>query len=125
MFYEDESAKENELSLYNALFGTNYTLNEVEIQKIRVEDSLYMNLQNDASFNVDNRILVFSEHQSTINDNMPLRKLLYAGRIYEQLVPKKDRYRMTTVPIPRPEFFVFYNGTKEMPPEKILKLSDS
>ena len=32
LFYEDEKAKENELSLYNALFGTNYTLEDVEIE---------------------------------------------------------------------------------------------
>lgn len=29
------------------------------------------------------------------------------------------------VKIPRPEFFVFYNGTKDMEAEKVLKLSDA
>ena len=125
LFYEDEKAKENELSLYNALFGTNYTLEDVEIEKIRVENSLYMNLRNDVSFNVGSRILVFSEHQSKINGNMPLRDLMYAGRAYEQLVSIKDRYKSKAVKIPRPEFFVFYNGIDKIDSECTLKLSDS
>ena len=66
LFYEDENAKENELALFNALFNTNYTLSEINIEKIRVENVIYMKLKNDVSFNVGNRILVFSEHQSTI-----------------------------------------------------------
>ena len=109
LFYEDEKAKENELALFNALFDTNYTLDDIEMEKIRVENVIYMKLKNDVSFNVGNRILVFSEHQSTINGNMPLRDLLYVSRVYEALVPVKERYRLKTVLLPRPEFFVFYN----------------
>ena len=125
LFYEDENALENELSLFNALFGTNYNAEDIEIKKIRVENTLYMNLRNDVSFNAGNKILVFSEHQSTINGNMPLRNLMYVGRAYEQLVPIEKRYKKKTVKIPMPEFFVFYNGTEEIGKEKILKLSDA
>ena len=125
LFYEDENALENELSLFNALFGTNYNAEDIEIKKIRVENTLYMNLRNDVSFNVGNKILVFSEHQSTINGNMPLRNLMYVGRAYEQLVPIEKRYKKKTVKIPIPEFFVFYNGKEEIGKEKIMKLSDA
>lgn len=125
LFYEDESAKENELALYNALFGTNYTLDDVEVEQIRVEGTIYMNLRNDVSFNVGNKVLVFSEHQSTINGNMPLRDLMYVGRTYEQLIPVKERYKAKIVKIPRPEFFVFYNGTENIESEYELKLSDA
>lgn len=125
LFYEDEKAKENELSLYNALFGTNYTLDDVEIEKIRVEGTIYMNLRNDVSFNVGNRVLVFSEYQSTINGNMPLRDLMYVARTYEKMVPVKSRYKAKTVKIPKPEFFVFYNGTEKVESEYELKLSDA
>lgn len=52
LFYEDETAKVNELSLYNALFDTDYTLDDIEIEKIRVDNVVYMNLKNDVSFNV-------------------------------------------------------------------------
>ena len=124
LFYEDENAKENELSLYNALFGTDYKLDDVRIDKIRVEGIIYMKLKNDVSFNMQNRLLVFCEHQSTINENMPLRDLMYAGRAYEQLVPIEDRYKRTGVKIPRPIFYVFYNGKAPIKDGEILKLSD-
>ena len=92
LFYEDESAEENEISLYNALHDE--PLPEgIKIRKIRVENVLYMNFKNDISFAVGGKLIVFGEHQSTINENMPLRNLLYIGRAYEQLVPVEDRYK--------------------------------
>lgn len=124
LFYEDEKAKENELSLYNALFGTDYKPGDVTIDQIRVEDIIYMKLKNDVSFNIQNRLLVFCEHQSTINENMPLRDLMYVGRVYEQLEPVADRYKRTGVKIPRPVFYIFYNGKAPIKDEEILKLSD-
>lgn len=125
LFYEDEKAKENELALFNALFNTNYTLDNITIEKVRVENVIYMRLKNDVSFNIENRILVFSEHQSTLNGNMPLRDLLYVARVYETLVPVKDRYRAKTIPLPRPEFFVFYNGTQDIGEGYTQKISDA
>ena len=106
LFYEDESATENLLSLCNALHDTDY-LNEDVIQKIRIEKILYMNFKNDISFIIGEKILVFGEHQSTVNANMPLRCLMYVGRAYEQLVDSNDRYKTTLIKIPAPEFFTF------------------
>ena len=74
---------------------------------------------------VDGRLIVLVEHQSTINENMPLRLLEYVSRIYEQLVPSEDRYEKKMIKIPYPEFYVFYNGTEEYPVEKELRLSDA
>ena len=68
---------------------------------------------------------MFAEHQSTVNENMPLRSLLYLGRAYEQLVPVRKRYRKRRVPIPKPEIYTFYNGKEKWEKEKILKLSDA
>ena len=124
LFYEDESAKKNLLSLYNALHDTAYQ-DESIIRKVRVGDVLYKNFKNDISFEVEGRVLVLGEHQSTVNPNMPLRCLMYVGRAYEQLVEKKARYRTTQVKIPTPEFYTFYNGTEEFPLEKELRLSDA
>ena len=124
LFYEDESAKKNLLSLYNALHDTAYQ-DESIIRKVRVGDVLYKNFKNDISFEVDGRVLVLGEHQSTVNPNMPLRCLMYVGRAYEQLVEKKARYRTTQVKIPTPEFYTFYNGTEEFPQEQELRLSDA
>ncbi len=74
---------------------------------------------------VDGRLVVLVEHQSTINENMPLRLLEYVSRIYEQLVPSEDRYEKKMIKIPYPEFYVFYNGTEEYPVEKELRLSNA
>ena len=124
LFYEDESAEENDRMLYNALHEE--PLPEVtEIQKIRVDNVLYMNFKNDFSFGAGGKVLILGEHQSTINKNMPLRNLMYIGRAYEQLVPVKKRYKREIVKLPKPEFYTFYNGKAPMEKEKILKLSDA
>lgn len=124
LFYQDETAKKNLLSLYNALHDTNYK-DETIIRKVKIDDVLYKNFKNDISCEVNGLVLVFGEHQSTINRNMPLRCLMYVGRAYEQLVDSKARYRTTLVKIPTPEFYVFYNGEKEQPLERVLSLSDA
>ncbi|MEO2239514.1 hypothetical protein ABE547_09910 [Dorea sp. YH-dor226] len=120
LFYEDESAEDNDRMLYNALHEE--PLPEgTEIQKIRVDNVLYMNFENDFSFGAGGKVLVLGEHQSTINKNMPLRNLMYTGRAYEQLVPVKKRYKREIVKLPKPEFYTFYNGKAPMEKEKILK----
>ena len=124
LFYQDETAKKNLLSLYNALHDTNYE-DETIIRKVKIDDVLYKNFKNDISCEVNGQVLVFGEHMSTINRNMPLRCLMYVGRAYEHLVDSKARYRTTLVKIPTPEFYVFYNGEKEQPLEQVLTLSDA
>ena len=124
LFFEDESAEKNEISLYNALHDE--PLPEgTKVRKIRVDDVLYMNFCNDVSFGIEDKVMVFGEHQSTINENMPLRELLYIGRALEQIVPVRDRYRKKTVKIPTPEFYTFYNGKEPWAREKMLYLSDA
>ena len=124
LFYEDESADTNDISLYNALHEEKLP-EDTSIKRFRVEDVLYMNFKNDMSFGVEDKVIVFGEHQSTINANMPLRSLLYIGRAYEQLVPVADRYKKNLVRIPTPEFYTFYNGKEEFLKEKTLCLSDA
>jgi len=111
------------LELYNAISGTNYGP-ETDIKMVTLEDVLYDVPINDVSFTIDNKLVVLVEHQSTINENMPLRMLLYVARSYEQLTKDTDKYRVDRMKIPRPEFIVLYNGEKDMPEMKILKLSD-
>ncbi|MDE5894058.1 MAG: hypothetical protein K2H45_14160, partial [Acetatifactor sp.] len=81
--------------------------------------------KNDLAFTVKNRVLVISEHQSTINENMPLRDLIYLGRTLEKVLDEKSLYRRKMIHIPTPEFYVFYNGDAPFPSEKILRLSDA
>lgn len=124
LFYEDESAEENDIALYNALHDE--PLPEgTKVEKIRVENVLYMNFQNDISFGVDGKVMVFGEHQSSINENMPLRSLMYVGRAYEKIVPVRERYKKKMRKLPQPEFYTFYNGKETWGKEKILRLSDA
>ena len=61
LFSEDEKAKENFLSLYNALHDTHLQLS-CPVENIRLDNTLYMNIINDVSCLVDNKIIVLTEH---------------------------------------------------------------
>jgi hypothetical protein len=117
------SEKENLISAYNALAGTNYPL-DTELRMHTLENVLYGAQRNDLAFEIGNRYIVLIEHQSTINENMPLRLLAYIARVYERLVPKKRLYQKKAQLIPEPEFFVIYNGSTPYPEKTTLKLSD-
>ena len=76
LFSEDEKAKENFLSLYNALHGTELK-DTAALKNIRLDQVLYMSFYNDVSYLVNNKIIVLAEHQSTINENMPSQRLYF------------------------------------------------
>ena len=90
-----------------------------------LENVLFMQFNNDISFEIDGKLVVLIEHQSTINPNMALRLLMYVGRVYEKIVEGRNIYSSKRLSIPRPEFFVLYNGTDPYPDEKIIRLSDA
>ena len=116
--------KEKLIELYNALSGSNYG-SDVEIEIITLENAIMGDRKGDVVFRIDGKIIVFMEHQSTINPNMPLRILIYIAKEYEKEFFSKDIYSKKRVMIPTPEVYVFYNGTEEAPISETLKLSDS
>ena len=124
LFSDDEKAKERFLSLYNALHHTNLPLS-CPVENIRFDNTIYMNIINDVSCLVDDKIIVLAEHQSTVNENMPLRFLQYIARLYEKLQIPADRYLRKLSKIPTPEFYVLYNGREDYPETTVLKLSDA
>ena len=65
------------------------------------------------------------EHQSTLNDNLPLRDLLYVSTLFKRMIDSKRLYRKKALMIPRPEFIVLYNGTADIPEYQELRLSDA
>ena len=115
--------KENLLSLYNALNGTDYTFVE-PLEITTLENAVYMNYKNDISFVFDFELFLY-EHQSTLNPNMPLRDLLYVSRVLQNRIRDKNLYSRSLVRIPAPRFVVFYNGTDFQPEQHILYLSDT
>lgn len=115
--------KENLLSLYNALNGTDYTdVGNLEITTL--ENAIYMNYKNDISFVFAFELLLY-EHQSTLNPNMPLRDLFYVSGVLQCRVRDDDLYSRRIVRIPEPKFIVFYNGTDNQPEQQFLRLSDA
>ncbi len=123
-FGEDKNAKSNFLSLYNALHDTHLDA-PTELEVLRLEQVMYMAFRNDVAYLIDGKIIALTEHQSTINANMPLRFLQYAARLYERIQNPRDRYLRRLKKIPTPEFYVFYNGEEEYPERVTLKLSDA
>lgn len=118
-------AKENFLSLYNAIHDTNLKIGETKIEPLMLENVVYNGQYNDVSMIINGKVVVLAEHQSTVNNNMPLRCLEYVTRSFEKLFPEEEKYRETQIKLPCPEFYVFYNGEKEYPVENTLKLSDA
>lgn len=117
------SDPKNAAQLYSALNGTE--VSPEDIHYTTLEGVLFVARKNDMAFTVKNKVLVISEHQSTINWNMPLRSIIYYGRTMEKLIDPKGLYREKRIPIPTPEFYVFYNGNEPFPAEDIMKLSDA
>jgi hypothetical protein len=112
------------LELYNAVTGQNYPP-DTKIEIVTLSNALFKGQLNDVAFVVDDRLVVLIEHQSTVNNNMPLRMLLYMAREYERMTKGKDLYREKMIKIPSPEFIVLYNGREEFPDFKELRLSDA
>ena len=125
LFAHDITAKENFISLYNALHGTNLDVKTTDVQPVMLEQVLYMKYYNDIAMLIDGKIVILIEHQSTINKNMPFRFLEYIARIYEKITTKDEKFGRKLVKLPIPEFYVFYNGKDDYPTESIMKLSDA
>lgn len=112
------------VEIYNAVQGTDYPLDTpVEINTLT--DVLWKDQLNDLSFILNGQMVILIEHQSTINENMALRMLLYVARIYEKLLQEKAIYKRKRISIPTPKFIVFYNGRENCPEHYKQNLSQS
>ena len=118
------SEKDKLIELYNAIFDTDYTEDDrVDINTI--EDVIFKTMKNDISFVMDGKFVLLVEHQSSINNNMCLRDLLYAAELILRMIDPKDLYKEAPAKIPNPKFVVLYNGERYMPPFDEQKLSDN
>jgi len=118
LFSDPETLRE----VYSAIEGVDIPKNAI-IDINTLSDAIYMQQINDISFTINNRIVVLIEHQSTINNNVPIRLLMYVGRVYEQILDRKKLYKKNLIKIPMPEFIVLYNGREPHPDYMKLKLS--
>ena len=126
LFGDDEKdGKKNFLSLYNAIHDTNLTLEETKIERKKIPQAVIKTFYNDISMIINGKLIVLIEHQSTPNNNMPLRCLEYYVHLLYGIIPAEARYKEALYKIPTPEFYVFYNGKKKIDKECIMKLSDA
>jgi hypothetical protein len=112
------------MSLYNAVTGSELPL-DTPVEMVTLEDVLFTDRRNDIAFLLAGRLVVLLEHQSSICENMPLRMLIYAARVYERIIDGSAVYKQKLLKIPRPDFIVLYNGAAPYPDETILRLSDA
>jgi predicted transposase YdaD len=110
--------------LYCALEGVTLPP-DVPVSINTLQDVLFMDRVNDISFEIGGKLVILIEHQSTINPNMALRLLMYIARVYEKIIGNKNIYASKFIHIPRPEFFVLYNGMAPYPDEAFLRLSEA
>ena len=117
--------KEELLSLYNAVNGSDYK-DPDELEIYTMEGFIYMGMKNDLSFLIDSQLAVF-EHQSSYNPNMPLRGYIYMADALKKYVALNhlDIYSSRQLELPTPRYYVFYNGTRKMADEITLNLTDS
>jgi len=120
LFSDEDTLRE----LYSAIEGVELPP-DTAIAINTLSNALFMGRINDVSFTVGNRLVVLIEHQSTINENMPLRMLTYIGRVYEKMIDRMKLYQTNREEIPEPIFIVLYNGKDAYPEHTVLKLSDA
>ena len=113
------------LSLCNAILDTNYSdVGELEINTL--ETSMLSNQKNDISCKIRDNFLILIEHQSSVNNNMPFRCLSYVTKLFDNLIDNKNKlYRENLIKFPSPKFFVLYDGDKDEPLRKEMRLSEA
>ena len=124
LFSNVPNFKENFLSLYNMVKGSNIT-DSSSIQKVELKNVFYNGVVNDISMKIGSNYVVLIEQQSTKNPNMPVRFLEYLSALLPQVV-KTDmvKYSEKKQEIPFPEFYMIYNGNKPYNGPNELLLSE-
>lgn len=101
--------KSNALALYQAVSGDSMpTVDTIEMIDL---DGVFDNgRRSDVAFTYADRLIVMIEHQSTLNENMPLRFLSYLARYYDRIIKNRPMYGKKRIHLPSPRFYVLYNG---------------
>lgn len=85
-----------------------------DFEVIMLDSSLYSGLRTDVVYHVKSKLLVFVEHQSTYNPNMPLRFLEYSVEVLKTFSYKITKYGSKPLNISNMLFIVLYNGKRKI-----------
>ena len=108
---------------HKRLTGIPTSAEDIKINTIKT--IMFNSQRNDISFLANDRFMVLSEHQSSINENMPLRMLLYVAMLYYRQVRRKTLYQERRIPLPVPEFYELSLADENLPPKQTIRLSDA
>ena len=118
--------KKNAADLYYGLTGITAAENDIVMDEIG--GLLTSQLNHDVSFRIGNKLIFLVEHQSTLNENMPVRLLIGIAELFNRYIRSIDEkaiYLKKLIKLPSPEFYVLYNGKYDAPQQQIMKLSDA
>ena len=127
LFSKTKDAITNFASFFDALSAflkMGFHAEVADFEVITLDSSLYSGLRTDVLYHVKNRLLVFVEHQSTYNPNMPLRFLEYAVEVLKTFPYKVTKYGSKALEISNMIFIVLYNGKKKIKDVEVSYLSD-
>ena len=110
--------------LYLSLHPEDTDVREEDFKLVTLATILTNGIYNDLGVLVRDRIILLVEAQSTFSVNLALRMLLYLATTYKEYVEeqKLDLYAPKQITVPRPELYVVYTGTQDVP--DVLRLSD-
>ncbi len=69
--------KSNFLQLYKTIHPEDTAVSEADLEQITIENVLAFGLYNDIAYLAGNTLMLFFEHQSTIDNNIPLYNVPY------------------------------------------------
>jgi len=111
--------------LYNAIKGTRFGPRDQVVINTLTE-TLFTDRKNDLAATINNRLLLITEHQSTVNPNMPFRFLDSVVRLLQNgITSRKAVYQGELVALQWPECMVLYCGRAPCPAYRRLRLSDA
>lgn len=117
--------KKDLLELYNAVNNSSYEDPE-DLTVTTLENVIFLGMKNDLSFLIDSQLNLY-EHQSTWNENMPLRGLFYFVDVLRRYVEENNLnlYKEKRIALPLPRYIVFYNGDSVHSDQEEMYLSDA
>ncbi len=127
LFFHCEEKIKNFASLLRALLiflKLDFSFGLKDLKPISLSSSLYNGRRTDVLYDVKNTLLVFVEHQSTINPNMPLRFLEYFVEVLKKLPYERSKYGSTPLELKDVLFINLYNGKEKADDLYISYLSD-
>ena len=130
MFTDLFRQQENLFDLYQTLHPEDAITESGDIRNITLTNVFTGGIMNDLGMQVGDRIIILTEHQSTVNYNMPARALMYyidelKQYIFEDEERTRRLYGSSLMGLPFPEFYVVYTGDNKKFSGCELQLSDA